>query len=344
MSLTTLKEQNDKSYKHAIILVHGLNGSNKTWGHKRDPHDPERFIPVMMNDPFVKANFKVFLFDYTTRTINFLDFLRQIKSVIPSAKEHEKFNVGLRKISEVFETAVRTIEPDFETISFIGHSMGGLVIKKALVFLSNIENKLPFFLSLNVPHQGSSLATAGQKVLFGSNIQLENLKLLGEYTTALSNDYTRAGSPSKIIYVHGTQDKVVAEAAAIPPSASEENWLRTDDNHYDICRIPQDQVSYVYTRLKRELRHVIDGQILLSINIPVKSFFNEAAMIIAKTEGLGLQIEGFNQEQLNCTITSGLIHSKTAIEALEKLRFLSVPQLPNYSIEQTKNNFIIKII
>ncbi|WGD34547.1 hypothetical protein [Olleya sp. YS] len=340
MPLITLEEQNNSNYKHAIILVHGLNGSNATWGHNREPHDPERFVPVMLNDPFIKDNFQIFLFDYTTKTINFLDFLRKIKSVLPGKKEKDKFNVGLRKISEVLDTAVRTIEPDYETISFIGHSMGGIVIKKALIYLSKIEDKIPFFLSLNVPHQGSALANVGYGLF--DNVQLKDLSLLGDYTTALSNDYTRAGSPSKIIYVHGGQDKVVAEAAAIPPNAEEENWLRTEDEHYSICRIPQNQVSYVYTRLKRELKNVLDGQIYLSINIPEQSFFNEAAMIIAKTEGLSLELHGFDNAQLKCTITSGLIHSKTAIEALEKLRFRSVPQLPDYTVSQVKNTLIIK--
>ena len=46
-------------------------------------------------------------------------------------------------------------------ISFIGHSLGGLVIRAALPYLEEISNKMHLYMSLSSPHLGYSFNSNG---------------------------------------------------------------------------------------------------------------------------------------------------------------------------------------
>lgn len=346
MALTTLENQDNQThYLHSIILVHGLNGSNKTWGQYDEPLDDlgDKFITCFENEPLIFNNFKIYLFEYDTKTLNYFDWWKKLKSLLPGSKKSQSFNVGLRSISEELNNSVRAIEKNYDTISFIGHSMGGVIIKKALIFLSDLNSKIPFFLSLNVPHQGAQLADIGHKVLFGGNIQLDNLKLLGEYTTALGNDYANAGNPSRIIYAHGNKDLVVVEAAAIPPSVPQDLRIITNDNHYTICRVKANRVNQVYLRLLEELRFIIEGQITITITIPENQNFSQVAMTLASRANRGIKYEGFENHQITGVVKSGSVDGRDIMDLIEKLENLTVPRPPAYNVIQESQNFLIQI-
>lgn len=59
--------------------------------------------------------------------------------------------------------------PRLKKISFIGHSLGGLIIRAALPYLEDYKNKFHTFLTLSTPHLGlmkpSKLIDAGIWVL-----------------------------------------------------------------------------------------------------------------------------------------------------------------------------------
>ena len=54
----------------------------------------------------------------------------------------------------------------FEKISFVGHSLGGLIIRAALPYLEHYSSKFQFFITFSTPHLGcvlnsSALVDAG---------------------------------------------------------------------------------------------------------------------------------------------------------------------------------------
>ena len=59
---------------------------------------------------------------------------------------------------------------DIQKISFIGHSLGGIVIRASLPFLKNLKSKMTTYISLSSPHLGckendSFIINFGLKVL-----------------------------------------------------------------------------------------------------------------------------------------------------------------------------------
>lgn len=56
----------------------------------------------------------------------------------------------------------------FKRLSFIGHSLGGLIIRSALPYLEEFKDKMHLFMTLSSPHLGymyhqSKLVDAGKK-------------------------------------------------------------------------------------------------------------------------------------------------------------------------------------
>ncbi|CAM1348730.1 esterase/lipase family protein [Tenacibaculum halocynthiae] len=181
------KEKN----KHLIILVHGLNGSDKTWkGNK------ERFCENLIEENFIQDNFDLALFNYGTKIlkVNWIArIIRLLKGFFSNKpkEESKKFNVSIDKVSMPLVAQLNGIQAQYDTISFITHSMGGLVTKNVLTWLDkNILEKIYFFMSLSVPHIGASLATIGSKLpVLGKNPQIIGLQAMGTFTTLLNQRF-----------------------------------------------------------------------------------------------------------------------------------------------------------
>lgn len=135
-----------------IIFVHGLGGEiDKTWG---------KFPKFIIDDPEIEH--KVVEYGYTSPP-----FLKQFYKSAPTIS-----NIANGLLTDI--NARCDITKD--EIILVGHSLGGLVIKRLLVRLSKLGNKhnikkVCFF---DVPHGGSGLANIGQFIAF-KNRHLKSL-------------------------------------------------------------------------------------------------------------------------------------------------------------------------
>lgn len=173
--------QNENN-RHLIVLVHGLNGGEGSW-----KGDSQRFVETLSKESLVQENFDLALFVYETKIFRlnwFVKFWNTILGFLANRpKEDIKgFNVGIESISRPLEAEIRGMHKKYDTITFLTHSMGGLVTKSALTWLSNddeVLKKIELFISLSVPHIGALLAKVGKRLpVLGDNPQIIDLQAM----------------------------------------------------------------------------------------------------------------------------------------------------------------------
>lgn len=126
---------------HLIVLVHGFQGSSSDM----------RIVKNMLY-------------------VNFPNNLYLCSSVNENNTECSIYVLGQRLAQEVMGYLKENCVLNLGRISFIGHSLGGLVIRAALVHLEEFSKKMHLFLTFSSPHLGiiegsSKLIRAGLWVL-----------------------------------------------------------------------------------------------------------------------------------------------------------------------------------
>ncbi len=341
----------NKKNRHLIILVHGLNGSESTW-----KGEDQRFVENLTKENYVKDNFDLALYVYGTKIIEiswFARIIRLLRGLINNkAKEDAKrFNVGIEKVSMPLVGQLNGYHEKYETISFISHSMGGLVTKSALTWLdSEILEKVYFFMSLSVPHIGAHLATLGAKIpVIGKNPQIMELKSMGKFTTLLNQRYGSIKIQPKIVYQWGIQDDVVPQPSAYPAHIPNNLTIATQDDHFSVVLIKNKRINVVYKRIMEELNIVTLPFLEIEADIPEGISFKvfiESILRSKRFNGIRIDFEGFTNKELNIELRESKIKSKSLVDFLIEIGELSINKMPKYIVEREKRtyNFTIKSI
>ncbi|KAI4268566.1 MAG: hypothetical protein LQ337_007765 [Flavoplaca oasis] len=140
-----------------IIFVHGLGGSAaKTWSWKRDT---AQFWPAWLSDDEQLYKTRVFTFGYNSNfrgsatNLNITDFAKDLLFHLLTFSHGDSQPIGGRPIT------------------FVAHSMGGLVVKKAYIVgkhdpdFSGIMAQVYGMLFLATPHRGSHYAKVLNNIL-----------------------------------------------------------------------------------------------------------------------------------------------------------------------------------
>ncbi|RPA81611.1 alpha/beta-hydrolase, partial [Ascobolus immersus RN42] len=138
----------------SIIAVHGLNGHpENTWRH----NDGHFWLTESLVDSLKPHSVSIWTYGYDASR-----FFRKSSSTV-------------RIIAETFLRFLsgRANFLTSKTIIFIGHSLGGLVIKKAILLAkNNYKDRYPDLypsiygaVFLGTPHQGSALANYGTNLM-----------------------------------------------------------------------------------------------------------------------------------------------------------------------------------
>lgn len=220
-----------------IIFVHGFNSSNDTaWG---------QFPSLLKGDDDFK-DFNILLFGYPTRICSSVD------------KIHEEGNFLASYLNDTFKGN----SPNYRRIVLVGHSMGGLVIMRALLSLERDH-----FVILN--EQDLRVLTFGTPYLgventellppFCKNKQTEDMAVLNDGLHELAREWTQRfnqeqntvvkPTPQVPLYTfYGKRDRFVTLASAcgyakIPCEA-------VDGDHYSIVK-PRNREHLAYRKLQR---------------------------------------------------------------------------------------------
>ncbi|KAI1259686.1 hypothetical protein F5Y18DRAFT_432995 [Xylariaceae sp. FL1019] len=143
-----------QSDSHAdLIFVHGLGGSSRrTWSWDRNP---EIFWPAWIRHEQGLSHFRVFSFGYNANfkdsdtPLTILDFSKSLL-------------IRMRTYGQSSDNSSIGTKP----IVFIAHSMGGLVVKKALIIGKNDDyyslmlTQVHGIMFLSTPHRGSTYASS----------------------------------------------------------------------------------------------------------------------------------------------------------------------------------------
>ncbi|KAI9874123.1 MAG: hypothetical protein M1830_010171 [Pleopsidium flavum] len=230
-----------------VVLVHGLTGHPyNTWS----TDDRKVFWPVDLLPTNVKKA-RILVYGYDADVASF-------KGGTSKDKIHNHAETLVQRLS-----ANRSLEDATERpIIFICHSLGGLVVKRALSYScnvtnANLEQQRSIYVStygvlfLGTPHNGSDLAKWGsllqaiasvapKKVLDSSPQLVDALKSQSETLQNINRYFVQIMYRFHILFCHegkptdlkGTRQFVVDEDSAAPPFADVERMvIETDHSH-----------------------------------------------------------------------------------------------------------------
>jgi pimeloyl-ACP methyl ester carboxylesterase len=175
-----------------IILVHGFTGSNtETWG---------RFPELLAQNPALDAWDLVSL-GYSTR-------------LAPDLSGVWSADAPIDRLATLLRTTIDFGLPPYKTLAILAHSMGGLVLQRALVDDSNFTERVSHVFLFGTPSNG--LAKASPIGFFKR--QLRDMKQGGIFVTDLRSKWDKtfsAGLPFTFWTVAGERDEFVPSSSSL---------------------------------------------------------------------------------------------------------------------------------
>ncbi len=241
--------------KPHVIFVHGLGGDiRKTWMH--NPRDHATLWPAWVGED---SGCPVWLLGYDAALSGWVD------GAMPLPDQGTSVLDAL------------TSEPRLKEapLVMVGHSLGGLVIKTALVNASslgvarysNFERQLRGVIFVATPHFGSELATLADvlKVILRTNDQVGDLRAHDPYLGILNTQFrslhqrlgfgvrafreTRGVATSRRLFglVRGPT-VIVVSATSSDPYVQGETAIPLPEDHFSICK-PKDKNTQIHKSL-----------------------------------------------------------------------------------------------
>ena len=235
-----------------LVFVHGLNGHPyKTWSTQK----PQVFWPADLLPKEIEVPIRVLTFGYNAKPAAFLD----------GASTDRVHNHGESLIAKLVANRNRKKALERPLI-FVCHSLGGIVVKSALVHSRDVQNvdterlrsvyiSTAGILFMGTPHNGSDLASWGTllqsicsavlpKKLFDSQSDLiKALETDNETLQVISRRFMEARQNIRIYFFHeskptdlrGTRKIIVPEPSAAP-SIERVERMGIEADHSHICK------------------------------------------------------------------------------------------------------------
>lgn len=237
-----------KRYNKLILFVHGLGGTEATWG---------KFDALIAADTDLAWDTAHFLYPSPSLGIRIIPFLQSTYQPI-------------QVLADALRTVIEERYRDYEEIALVGHSLGGLVIRKYI--LTELQNhrdlRVQRVILYAVPNDGSSLAAVSRELSFGDNAHLKQLCKKSEFLESLRTDWARAEVSSEVDFtiVVGGDDRIVTLASAEGNFRSRdlEPKIIPDAGHINISKPKNaDDLRYIILRnaLKKK-RSITQGRII----------------------------------------------------------------------------------
>lgn len=247
-----------------VVFVHGLRGgSTKTWRKGNDPrlYWPQHWLPM---EP-----------DLSHASIHSFGYESDWGSTSPSILNVHDFG---RALYEEIKASPFIRGREKNPIILIGHSMGGLVIKKAFNLANqdmhrDISNRIKCIIFLATPHRGSDYAATLNTILKVSGITgmassrdyINDLAKGSASSQAINEEFTRYAGDLNIYSFYetlptslGVSSSLIVnrESAVLGPGFRKEVARYLNANHRDICKFdsPEDPN---YLTLKNSLTFVV---------------------------------------------------------------------------------------
>lgn len=220
-----------------VLFVHGFTGdANKTWENKNGSLFPK----LILENEYIAQNFDVATYGYFSTLLDLFadskEKFRRIKNLIFRRTHKKEKNLEISELSNNLSNHLRITLSQYDNIYIVAHSMGGL-IAKALIsdeLKKQGWTKVKLFLSLAVPHQGSSIATFGG--LISDNLQIDNLNPVNAFINTLNQMWIDLDSKPSTKYFYGSYDQVVTKYSAIAIDKIEKDIISVAEDHNSISK------------------------------------------------------------------------------------------------------------
>src|SRR5215216_884205 len=206
-----LLEWNRKSGQQTVVLlVHGFTGDAiKTW---------PRFADLLATAPSLNG------WDIAS--------LRYQTSFLPDLTGLWRANAPVERLALMLKTACVTGElADYSNFAFVAHSMGGLVVQRALIDHPALAPKTRFLFLFGTPSEGLAKAA----LVWWWKRQLNAMVQGGPFITNLRERWKVQFAdpnmrPFRIFAVAGENDEFVPAERSLPPFAEDERFSIPGDH------------------------------------------------------------------------------------------------------------------
>ncbi|KAI1455463.1 NACHT and WD domain protein [Annulohypoxylon moriforme] len=222
-----------------LIFVHGLRGGSiKTWRKGNDPRMfwPQLWLPM---EPGLR-NVNVHSFGYDSDWASTKSSILNVHDFGQSLLEEMRNSPHLREKPE-------------GPIILLGHSMGGLVVKKAFTLardVSDFKGRIKCLFFLATPHRGSDYAATLNNILTVSGIMssrqyIDDLTTGSTSTSLINDDFGKYANDTRIFSFYetlrmslGISSSLIVEksSAILGPGFVNERVQYMNANHRDICK------------------------------------------------------------------------------------------------------------
>lgn len=259
LGLNTLYDPGpDRAAIADIIFVHGLNGgSQSTWSKGNNPSNywPQEWLPL--DDAF--CDVRIHSFGYSSgisreSVLNVRDFA---SSLLAAIKDSPVTGRGQQS-----------------HLVFVAHSMGGLVVKKAVILghqepeYKSVIDRLCSIVFLATPHQGAAIAQTLSRLvaLVGARPFVDDLLPQSPMLQAINEDFPRVAANIQLMSFYETRPMslggikalVVEKNSAVMNLPNERRTL-LDANHRNVAMFssPNDPV---YVTVRNALATIVSSQ------------------------------------------------------------------------------------
>ena len=257
--------QQREGCNHLVLFIHGFTGNvNETWKNKNG----KLFPKLLLENEYIAQNFDVATYGYFTTLLDLFadstEKFRRIKNLIRRKTHKKEKNLEISELSNNLSNHLRITLNQYDSIYIVAHSMGGLITKSLISdeLKRNGWTKVKLFMSLAVPHQGSSGAVLGG--LISNNLQIDNLNPVNSFINTLNQRWINLDSKPSTKYFYGSYDQVVTKHSAIAIDKIEKDIISVAEDHNSISK-PESSDAIVCNGVRQFLeeahQHTLLGDI-----------------------------------------------------------------------------------
>lgn len=213
MSTPLLVTHRASSANVAFVFLHGFSGDLvKTWGQ----------FPVFVAAEPRLANWDIFSIGYTTR-------------LVPDIVGLWSADAPLDRLAELLLTATKyTSLNTYKSLAFVAHSMGGLILQRALLGQPELSGRTSHVFLYGTPSAG--LSKAGRFSFLKR--QVRDMAETSDFITKLRSQWKaefEPNAPFQFKTVAGDQDEFVPSSSSLDPFPSSHRNV-VPGNHLDIVK------------------------------------------------------------------------------------------------------------
>ncbi len=221
------EEKNEN--EHLIVFVHGLQGNKESFFQPDDKNFfHEKFDQSILNQVDIG-----YLEYHTEKILSKKSISFLIYKIFGFTKKEPIQNLNIEELSTSASDKIEKVISQYESVNFICHSMGGLVIKGVLIKNENILDKTNFYITLATPHRGTNRA----KFLNGINRQVKSLEENSQIIKYLTENYLQIKDKLNRHYYRATDESWVLPKENAFPIFESMHTSPVECSHEDIAKL-----------------------------------------------------------------------------------------------------------